>query len=230
MRKFWGYATNGEFSVGCTGQTVYLYDKDNNEINRFKDIIYAYLPAISPNGKIFVVKSSDGRMAVYSLETFSLVKKFRFSKVNSAQDDGFCFSPDGKLFINIERQKDQIHSAISVYETSDFFLLKRIFVDDETKISHIEYDEDTNSYYIFGFSVNKKLDELQGFVAKFEDFQIKNVMPISKNEYEFYSTYLHLKRSGFAEKSYDWSYIDCNLEELKHMNHTLAKLYSYYNK
>ena len=39
MKKFVGFTTNGEYSVGCTGQTVYLYDKSNNEIGKFKDII-----------------------------------------------------------------------------------------------------------------------------------------------------------------------------------------------
>ena len=102
MKNFWGFTTNGKYSVGCTGQTVYLYDKNGNELAKFKDIIYAYTPMISPDGTLFVVKSTEGRLAVYSLETFSLIKKFRFSKVDGAQDDGFCFSPNGKFFINIE--------------------------------------------------------------------------------------------------------------------------------
>ena len=78
MKNFWGYTTNGEYSVGCTGQTVYLYDKENNEIKKFKDIIYACFSVISPNGKIFVVKSTDGRLAFYSLETFALLPTDNF--------------------------------------------------------------------------------------------------------------------------------------------------------
>ena len=27
MKSFWSYITNGQYSVGCTGQTVYLYDQ-----------------------------------------------------------------------------------------------------------------------------------------------------------------------------------------------------------
>ena len=89
MKKFWGYVSNNKFSVGCTGQTVFLYDKDGNELGKFKDIIYGYTPMISPDGKIFVVKSSDGRIAVYSLESFALIKKIRYTKFGD--DDGFCF-------------------------------------------------------------------------------------------------------------------------------------------
>ena len=87
MPSFWSYIGNDRFNIGCTGQTVYVYDKAGKELARFKDLIYAYLPVISPRGDHFVVKTTDGRMAVYSLETLSLVKKFRYSKVDGAQDD-----------------------------------------------------------------------------------------------------------------------------------------------
>ena len=125
MKNFWSYISNGEYSVGCTGQTVYLYDKDNNEIAKFKDLKYAYTTMISPNGKFFVVKSTEGRLAVYSLETFSLIKKFRFSKLGG-QDDGFCFSPDGTLFFNIERHNGTTSLIIAIYNTNDFSLLKQV--------------------------------------------------------------------------------------------------------
>ena len=84
MKNFQSYTSNDQFSIGCTGQTIYVYDKNGNEIKKFKDIIYAYTPMISPDNDIFVVKSSDGRMAVYSLETMSLIKKFRYSKVDGS--------------------------------------------------------------------------------------------------------------------------------------------------
>lgn len=54
MRNFWTHISNERYSIGCTGQTVYLYDKDGN------------------------------------------------------------------YFINIERQQDELLSAISFYNTSDF--------------------------------------------------------------------------------------------------------------
>ncbi len=227
MKKFVGFATNGEYSVGCTGQTVYLYDKSNNDIGKFKDIIYAYAPIISPDGKIFVVKSTVGRLAVYSLETFSLIKKFRFSKVDGAQDDGFCFSPDGRFFINIERHQDSLHSAISIYNTSDFSLVNQLLIGEDMVLNCIEYDKTTSSYYVLGFvrGYDRVIDH--GFVGKFENGQIKNVTAISKNEYEFYRSYKSLEKFGFTEKKYDCTHIDCELEKLKAMNHTLAKLYAY---
>lgn len=231
MRKFWGIASNDKFSVGCTGQTVFLFDKDGNELGKFKDIIYAYTPMISPDGTLFIVKSTDGRLAVYSLETFSLIKKFRYSKIDGAQDDGFCFSPDGKYFINIERQKEELRSAISVYDTSDFSLINQVLFDDDIMLHYIEFDKDTNAYYVMGF---KRRDSdgvyAHGFVAVFEDNQIKNITAISKSEYNFYLLYKHLELMGFSEKVYEGCSLGCELDKLKSMNHTFAKLYKYRNK
>lgn len=223
MKKFWGYTSNNKFSVGCTGQTVYLYDKDGNELNRFKDIIYGYTPMISPDGKIFVVKSTDGRFAVYSLETFSLIEKNRYTKFGD--DNGFCFSPDGLFFINIECVKNGLDSAISIYNTYDFSLVKRIYIDDNMMLKHIEYDKTKKEYYILGFVRGDNKVISHGFVGKFENNQITDIIPISKKEFDFLGSYKSLEISGFTEKKYEWTYIDYTLEELKNMNYTLAKLY-----
>ena len=230
MKKIWGHASNEKFSVGCTGQTVYVYDENGNEVGKFKDIKYGYKPVFSPDGAIFVVKSTEGRLAVYSLETLSLIKKFRFSKVDGAQDDGFCFSPDGKFFINIERQKDYLHSAISVYNTFDFSLANQILLGENMRLHHIEFDKSTNAYYVLGFIRDAALSMNRYFVAVYEDDQIKNITVISANEYDFYQKYKDLELLGFTDKAYEWSYMDCELDVLKSMNHTLAKLYMYYNK
>lgn len=230
MKKFWGYVSNGKFSVGCTGQTVYLYDNEGNELGKFKDVIYGYTPMISPDGTLFVVKTADGRLAVYSLQTFSLIKKFRFSKVDGAQDDGFCFSPDGKLFFNVERQKDSLHSAISVYNTTDFSLANQVLLGEDIMVNHIEFDKATNTYYVLGFMRNTDRVRTNCFVAKFEENKIKNITVVSNNEYDFYRSYKSLERMGFTEKAYKWSYMECALDELKSANYTLADLYMRYNK
>ena len=230
MKKFWGYVSNGEFSVGCTGGTVYVYDKDNNEVCKHKDITYGYTPMISPNGSLFVVKSTVGRLAVYSLKTLSLIKKFRFSKVDGAQDDGGCFSPDGSLFFNIERQRqgDSLHTAVSVYDTSDFSLIKRIYQDENIVISHIEFDLQTNTYYVLGFTRGDEGVINQGFVAKLEDYEIKSMVGMPVKDYRFYRSYKDLEIMGFTEKKYEWSYMDCSLEELRSKKYTLAEVYSKY--
>ena len=229
MRKFIGTATNDDFTVGCTGQTVYLFDKDGNEIAKFKDIIYAYTPILSPDNKLLVVKSTVGRLAVYSLETFSLIKKFRFSKVDGAQDDGFCFSDDGKQFVNIDRHKDSLHYAISIYHTSDFSLVEQVHFDDYTALEHIEFDGNTNTLYVLGYmrDENKVFD--YGFIAVFAENELCNITPITAKEHEFYNEYKNLEMMGFSEYAVENTDLEGDIDELKATHPSLKELYMNYH-
>ena len=228
MKKFWSYIENDKYGVGCTGQTVYIYDKSGNELAKFKDLPYAYKTAFSPIGNIFVVKTTEGRLAVYSLETLSLIKKFRYSKVNGAQDDGFCFSSDGKYFINVERQGDSLHTAISVYDTKDFSRKSQLLLGDSMMISHIELVD--GEYYVLGFLRGADRVLSNCFVGKYIDNEIKDIVLISEQEHEFYDDYLSLKIMGFTEKAYEWDRFEIALDKLKTAEHSLAKLWIYYSK
>ena len=178
MKNFKGYIETDQFKIGCTGQTIYIYDKDGGEVKKFKDLIYAYASAVSPLGDLLVVKSTEGRLAVYSLKTLSLIKKFRFSKVNYAQDDGFCFSPDGKYFINIERHIDDLHSAISVYDTRDFSLVSRHMLPEDESVDCIECTD--GEYFVLGDSKEEVF-----FIAKYKDNSIFDKVKIPYEEANF---------------------------------------------
>ncbi len=233
MKSFWAYISNGKFSVGTTGGTVYLYDENGNEIRVFKDIKYGYTPMFSPDGKLFVVKSTEGRIAAYSLETLDLIKKFKFSKVDGAQDDGFCFSPDGKELYNIERHIDSCKSRLSVYDTETFELKRQVLNKDiNLSISTIEYDEKTDSYYILAFFRDEKDGVLSWcFVSKLAEDTLEEIICISEEEYDFYYQYNDLKTMGFTPKAYQWHFSakKYSIEELKAMNLSLAELHSRYN-
>ena len=66
--KFWTYLETDKYNIGLTSRTIYIYDKKGNEIIKFKDLSYAYNGCISNNKDLLVVKSTEGRMAIYSLE------------------------------------------------------------------------------------------------------------------------------------------------------------------
>ena len=229
MPKFWSYISNDQYSVGCTGQTVYLYDKNGTELAKFKNLIYAYTTAFSPRNDIFVVKSTDGRLAVYSLERRCLLKKFRFSKIDESQDDNFCFSPDGEQFYNIERHIKSCRSALSIYRTRDFTLEKQLFLDDlKTELDIIEFDNDTNSYYLLGFLRDNNNIASEFFVAKLCDDELKDIKFISEKEYNFYHEYKKLEFTGFAEKAKKWSglkYSGYDLNNIENEKYSLAELW-----
>ena len=225
MPSFWSCISNGTHTVGCTGQTVYVYDKNGNELAKFKDLKYAYLPIISPNGKQLVVKSTDGRLAVYSLETMTLIKKIRFSKVNYSQDGGCCFSTDGSLFYNIESHTDDLHSAVSLYNTTDFSKIAQYDFEEADMLTHMECDAQADTCYILG---NIRGDDGYYYVAKFRDGQVFEAVKITEKEWWFYVSYIRLKAGGFTDKQYEWSYnLYGDLEELKTADHSLAELHHY---
>lgn len=160
--KFHSFIRKDRYAVGCTGQTVVIY-KDETEIARFKDLIYAYNAAFSPKGDMFAVKSTAGSLAFYGVEPPRLIGKFRFSKIDGAQDEGFCFSPDGEFFYNIECHKDSTVTALSVYRTGDLSLDRRLFDgDDRLCLCEIEYDAEKGDFVLLGFYRGVSGEEYRG--------------------------------------------------------------------
>ena len=194
MPRFVNYISGVCYDIGCTGQTVYVYDKNGTELAKFRDLKYAYYAAISPLGDIFAVKSADGRLAVYSFETLALVKKFRFSGVKCAQDDGFCFMGDGKYFINVERQGDDLHSAISVYDVADFSVVSQFLFGDGMMAEDI--GEIDGELCVLGFYRDADMTLTGRFVAKYKDGVISEAVNITDSEYESYLEALAKRRTG----------------------------------
>ena len=231
MKSFWSFIGNERYDIGCTGGTVYLYDKQGAELAKFKDLPYAYTSAISPKGDIFVVKTTEGRLAVYSFDPPALIKKFRFSKIDGAQDENFCFSADGSELYNIERHIDYCSSALSVYDTSDFSLKHRIFDSNKAMVLNcIENGEQNGEFYLLGFFRGKSRVAETFFVGKLTGLELHDIIFLPEEEYDFFWHYIHLRMSGFTEKCYEWSYMDKGLDELKAADLRLSNLWDRFKK
>ncbi len=201
MKKFISLVSNGEYSVGCTGQMVYVFDKNGAEIAKFRDLPYAYDCAISPKGDIFVVKTTEGRLAVYFLQEPRLIRKFRFSKVAEMQDDNFCFSTDGEEFYNIERHIDGCKTALSVYDTKDFTLKNRLFSDEtDMMLSCVEISE--GEIYLSGFFRKKQNGVAHRFfVAKLDGNSLSDIRYVSEEECGFCTSYKKAEICGFTDEA-----------------------------
>jgi hypothetical protein len=207
-RNFCGFRTSEQYAVGCTGCTgvaVYVYDGHGNELAQFKDIKYARAPMFFPGQNKFIVKSTDGRLAVYSLETMQLLQKFRFSKIDGSQDDGFCFSEDGKYFYNIERHIESYHSCLSIYETSDFRRIKQLFLSDNFELKYIEFDATRKGLFVLGFMRNETRVFDYGFVAALENDILLNVTKLSRKKYDRICSYKNRELSGFPPRGKEWT-------------------------
>lgn len=206
MKKFWGYSKNEKFAIGCTGQTTYVYDADGNEIAKFKDIAYVYTPMFCPNKNVFVLKSTDGWLAFYSLDTMELLKKVHFAKNIGAQDEGFCFSPDGRYLFNIEKPVSSLFTELVVYETENYQVIHRLFQGEQISVlSHIEYDAEKSAYYVLGFVRDDNGVMSYGFVSQLMNNKLIEIKRISEEEYNYVRAYKHLEQLGFTNKAIEWS-------------------------
>ncbi len=232
MRKFWSYITNGKYSVGCTGGTVYVYDANGAELTKFKDIRYAYHPIFSPDGSTLLVKSTDDYFVVYSLETLSLKHKVHFSNVGGSQDDGYTFSIDGAYFYNIERHKFSYNHAISIYDTSDFSRINMFFEDDNnTEPNFIEHNSEGN-LFVLGFYRGDKGVKCHNFISKFSaERALTDMYEISYEDYNFYNNFKNLERSGFTDKAKQWSgftYAGVDMTGMENQSYPLSELWEKY--
>ena len=202
VKKFWGFYSNGTYQVGCQEHTMYLYDAAGRELARFKDLRYAPLGAFQPGTTRFLLRSTAGRIAVYDCDERKLLKKFDFSTVHFAQDDGFCFAPDGKYFYNIERFPVDIKTRLRVYETESFTPVREL---GEKNLSEILYDESRDRVQLLYFTRSADGCFDQGYVGTLEGETIAMLRRLSEEEYEFLRGWLSLRNSGFTEKAMEWS-------------------------
>lgn len=217
VMKFWGYIKSEKYAIGCTGQTTYVYDAAGNEIAKFKDIIYAYKPMFCPKKNIFVVKSTAGWLAFYSLDTMQLLRKVHFSKNIGAQDEGFCFSPDGKYLFNIEKPVSDLATELVIYETVNFQVIHRLFQGERTLVlSHIEYDAEKDAYYTLGFIRDDIGVYSYGFISELRDNKLINKRRISDQAFQYARAYKSLELMGFTSKAIEWSSLkDKEIKTLK---------------
>ena len=88
MKKFWGFYKNESYSVGCNGGTVYIYDLTGKELAKFRNFPYAYTAAFKPESNMIAVKSTEGCLGFYDLDSLSLLKKITVTKMGT-QNEGF---------------------------------------------------------------------------------------------------------------------------------------------
>ncbi len=211
MRNFWGYYENGKYRVGCTGGTVYIYDSENNELAKFRDVKNAYTAKFLPNTNTVVVKTTGGSLAVYSLDKLELVKKIVITRIG-AQDEGFSFSPDGKYLYNIEKPYFSTQTRLTKYFTSDFKVAEILFESDKNiYLQDIEFDRNTGKRFILGFMRDFIGIYDYGFIGELINNRIENIKRLNRDTYDYIRAYKSWEMYGFTKKSMEWS----RLKDLK---------------
>ena len=207
MRKpFVSLIANDRYQVGCTGQTVYVLDSAGSELAKFRDMTYAYYPALHPCGDIAAVFSNTGLMSIYSLSELRLIAKFRVSAVNDTQTGRVpCFSLDGRYLYHIEgRKADWFNSRLSVYSTADYQPVFRLFEQgQETVFDCMEIDRNTGCIFMLGYFRGE--NRIEYFIARLVEQSLRDVKALSSDVHDFYRDAIRIKQSGFTQQSYRWS-------------------------
>ena len=206
MKKFWGFYSNGTYQVGCQEHTMYLYDMQGHELAKFKNLRFAPRGAFRTGTNIFVLRSTEGRLAVYDCDQRKLLKKFNFSTVSYAQDDGFCFSPDGKLFYNIERSPNEFTTRLTVYKAENYTPVRVLLEGDKQRVlSEVYYDEDRDQLQLLYFVRGADNCPAAWYAGILDGGEIAMLCTLSGEEYEFLRGWLSLRNAGFTEKAMEWS-------------------------
>ena len=206
--SFVSLIANDRYQIGCTGQTVYVLDPAGNELAKFRDMDYAYYPALHPGGEMAAVYSNLGIMAVYSLSELRLIRSFRVSARKDTQTDRVpCFSPDGQYLYHIEGRKgDSLNSRLSVYSTVDWHPVVRLFEGGQkTVFQCMEFDQESSCLYLAGYF--RKERGLDFFVARLADQSLQDVRPLDPLTSIFCTSVIGLKQSGFTNQAYESSAI-----------------------
>lgn len=205
MRKFWGFYDNGTYRVGCNGSSIYVYDQNNKELGRFKDIKYAYVGVFQPGTNIFVAKSTEGSLAIYDLEKSVLLKKIVFTQ-NGAQDEGIVFSPDGNKLYNIEKPFSSTKTQLTVYQTFDYTISNTLFANEtQLHLDCLEFSTDDEKGYILGFVRDESGIFEYGFIGRFYGESISEIKRLNHEEYDYIQAYKSWDRSGYTDKKLEWS-------------------------
>lgn len=201
MPNFVGFCRNERFTVGCTGQSVYVFDSDGNELARFKGLKYAYTALLNPaKDSQLIVKQTEGIFLIYDLDKLELVKKFRFAplKEGGAQcDNGWSFSPDGKFLYNIEIFLHGYKTRLSIYETENFECVQQLFTSEsDPEPLGIEYDTPTGKWYLFA---RRRTDhKIFEFIAELHGEQLENIRQLKSQDARVFQAYLGVKKYGFT--------------------------------
>lgn len=142
---------DGQTMIAMSGQTTRVIRmSDGAELAAFKDLKYAYRAVFSPDGDTIAVKSNEPQIGFYSLKTLQPIGKIKIPRNNEPQDEGFCFSYDGKYFYNIIYTSD-FRTHLAVYDVRTLQELKTCFTDNRSVLPEsIQYIQSRELYLLHG--------------------------------------------------------------------------------
>ncbi len=149
-----------------------------------------------------------GYICFYDLDKGALLKKHTVT-TNGAQDEGFAFSADGRLFYNIEKPYSSTKTQLGIYDTSDFSKSAVLFDGDDTLVlSYIETDS-SGACYVSSFVRDAAtMVFARGFAAVFDEKNgtLTDIRFLPRDVYDYLCAYKSWELHGCTEKALEWNY------------------------
>ncbi len=231
MPNFWTYITKGAYSIGCTGQSVYVY-KDGAELCCLKGFRYTYMACFSPDEKYFALKSGEGLLYLYSLESLDLIQKIRFGNREDPQDGMFTFTSRSDAIVSIDSSHGGTRNRIRFYSVPELAVTNVLYEDSDASPLWIEPGAGEEEYYALLREYPEPEDPHRSIaLVLLRNGEIVKKFYITKLEGEFYPAFLELKSRGFTPKAKQWSplrYAGYDLTNIEKKKHSLASLFAYY--
>lgn len=222
MKKYITYIKNSRFAVGTTGRAVQVFNEAGKKVAEFRDLTYAYNVAFTLSGDKLIVKSTEGMLALYSLNELQLIKKIRFG--SAPQDGGFCFSQDGTRFLNVAMYEKPRRYEVKAYSPDDLSEIETVFSSEDVGVFDIECAKDGECYVLGNGN--------EAFVGIIKDGMIAEKYDLTFEQSTLYIDALRLRRTGYTEECYKSTFAatgifpgSLSLDEFAKADLTLKKLF-----
>ena len=225
MRDFYGFYSNGKYKVGLSG-TVWVYDKEDRLIGRFKDTPYSYIGAFVPGTDRFVCHSNECHLVVYDLAEMQRLKKIKTSRFGADDNGGMAFSTDGKRLYCVQaHRKLEGICRLVVYDTESFEVLGEYLDEQNLLIHEVEIDSDGTCYLLCSGERDPEKGWFErDFVGIFRDGEIVEKRAYQESWLDV-SIYFCWKRTGFTKKAAEWTVGDDLDPALRAKPSSLKKLF-----
>ncbi len=169
MKNFWSYIQNNRFAVGCTGQSVYVYDPEGRELACFRGLKYAYVPLFCPQKPLLAMNPPSHGWPFTTWATSPCCKSCACaSRTINRRMQAAALQKTGEAFVNLEYQND-LTSHLVVYDTREFAEQARLFAGEGLVLDHVEPAADGDGCFLLGYERPETINNIEDnfyFVAR----------------------------------------------------------------
>ncbi len=163
-------SNDNQYLAAATTNKVIIYEFDSFKIiSQFAEIKNPSYIQFSPDNKLLAIKSTSGAIGLFSLESYSFLRKFKYFR-EGGDGSNIYFTPDNQFIIDGDwlgniRLINIDDGLITILDKNENTMIKRIEYDEKGRVFHIQKfyrggisitDESYHSVSRWKYSKNEK--------------------------------------------------------------------------